>query len=331
MDPVVLPAPPMPPISSITAPLLLGSLSNTYLFGILCVQTYLYHLSFPSDAAYIKALVYGVFAIDATATIMNVSDTFQWFANGFGNPLALDNVQLSPADTPLIGALIAGIVQAFYCYRIFKIEHRAWPISVFIMLIVAVQIAGGLWGSIIAFQVQSFRSAAEKASGSPWIIFVGAAVADTLIAGTMILLLNSKQSAIHYHTKNSLSKIIQLTAETNLLSTVVALITMILFVTEKGTTYFTFPSLILGKVYSNSLLLILNNRTYLATDAQRSHQRDALGSRTGQYSSGAMNMGVLRPKTPVIERTRGIQVDMNTSVHMDQERKGNPWTHGSSY
>lgn len=80
-------------------------------------------------------------------------------------------------------------------------------------------------------------------------------------------------------------------------------------------------SLILAKVYSNSLLLILNNRTYLVADVQRSNNRNALGSAQGQYSSGALNMGVLRPKAPIIDRTRGIQVDMKTSVHLDHEMK----------
>lgn len=84
---------------------------------------------------YKSSIVYGVFSVDTASTIMNVSDSFHWFAKGFTDILALDNVQLSPADTPLMGALIAATVQTFYAYRIFKIDRRAWPVSVLVTLV----------------------------------------------------------------------------------------------------------------------------------------------------------------------------------------------------
>lgn len=76
---------------------------------------------------------------------MLTSDTFNWFAKGFGSMDALDNPYLSPLDTPVLGAVIAAAVQAFYCYRIVKIERRAWPIAVLIMLVRISEIVSELW------------------------------------------------------------------------------------------------------------------------------------------------------------------------------------------
>ncbi|KAF9525793.1 hypothetical protein CPB83DRAFT_817970 [Crepidotus variabilis] len=125
----------MSEITTITAPLLLGPLLSTFFFGILTVQLYFYSISFASDAVYIKSLVWGVYALETAATIMTISDTYQWLAKGFGNVKGLDNVFLSPIYTPIMGPIIAGTVQMFYGYRIFKIERKAWPVSVFISLV----------------------------------------------------------------------------------------------------------------------------------------------------------------------------------------------------
>ncbi|KAF9529584.1 hypothetical protein CPB83DRAFT_852356 [Crepidotus variabilis] len=122
-------------VVNLTAPLLLGSLCNAFLFGILSVQLYIYFITFPDDKIYLKFLVYGVFVIDTLSTLMLTSDTYHWFSAGFGSMSALDNPYLSPIDTPVLGAIVATAVQTFYCYRIAMIERRAWPISAAVMLV----------------------------------------------------------------------------------------------------------------------------------------------------------------------------------------------------
>lgn len=79
--------------------------------------------------------VYGVYILDTAATLMNISDTFKWVAEGFGDIMGLDRVLLSPVYTPIFGSIIAGTVQSFYAWRIFKIERKAWPVSVFVLLV----------------------------------------------------------------------------------------------------------------------------------------------------------------------------------------------------
>ena len=66
---------------------------------------------------------------------MSLYHMYHWFAEGFGSILALDKIQLSSVDTPMMGAFVAAAVQMFYCYRIYTINKKAWWISVIVALV----------------------------------------------------------------------------------------------------------------------------------------------------------------------------------------------------
>lgn len=72
--------------------------------------------------------------------MMTFGDWYHWFAEGFGNLSAIDDVFLSGIDTPMLGSFVAAIVQGFYAYRIYKLERksRTWIIC---SLILAVRLA----------------------------------------------------------------------------------------------------------------------------------------------------------------------------------------------
>ena len=54
-----------------------------------------------------------------------------WFGAGYGNLDHLNNVHLSPFDTPLIGSIVAFIVQLFFCYRIWVLRTSGKKIYIF--------------------------------------------------------------------------------------------------------------------------------------------------------------------------------------------------------
>ncbi|KAJ7451702.1 hypothetical protein FB451DRAFT_1566202, partial [Mycena latifolia] len=256
--------PPIPPnISSLTAPLIIGELLGTYLFGVLTVQFYLYHLNFPDDPKYIKWLVYIVFLLDLAATTMSFADSYHWFAAGFGNLLAIDDIWLSAFDTPMIGAMLASIVQCFYCYRLWTLNKYTAPVCILVVLIALAQVTAGIYGAVVGHIAVTFSKAGPKVLAAAYVVNIGAAAADVLIAVSMTILL-SRSRTKHAQTDFIVKKIINLTVETNLLSSTLAVLTVILLVGVPNTNYFTCPSIILGKIYSNSLLLMLNNRKFLS-------------------------------------------------------------------
>jgi hypothetical protein len=102
-------------------------------------------------------------------------------------------------------------------------------------------------------QAKTYSAAGATAGATPWVIFIGPAVADALIVITMTFLLGRKRSAITYQSRNIVMKLIQLTVETNLLSTILALASMILFVSFKVTIYLMEPHFI-------RLIIFLGNK-----------------------------------------------------------------------
>ncbi|KAF9018690.1 hypothetical protein BDZ89DRAFT_959871, partial [Hymenopellis radicata] len=114
---------------------LLGTLFNWALYGIVAVQVYIYHLSFPKDNIKIKCLVYFVLAFETAQTIMNGVDVFNGFARGFGDMAIIGNPGISPVYTPVMGSIIAFVVQMFFCYRILVIRRSAWWLCVLIALV----------------------------------------------------------------------------------------------------------------------------------------------------------------------------------------------------
>ena len=56
------------------------------------------------------------------------ADAYYWFCSGYGNLQHLDNTYLSPFDTPMLGSIIAFIVQVFFCHRIWKLRTNNWYI-----------------------------------------------------------------------------------------------------------------------------------------------------------------------------------------------------------
>ncbi|KAJ7270255.1 hypothetical protein C8J57DRAFT_1065764, partial [Mycena rebaudengoi] len=114
---------------------IIGELIATYLFGILTVQFYFHHLSFPRDAKHIKWLVYIVFLTDFASTTMCFADAYHWFAEGFGNLFYLDEIFLSAIDTPMFGAFLAAIAQCYYCYRLWTFNRSTLPICILVVLV----------------------------------------------------------------------------------------------------------------------------------------------------------------------------------------------------
>jgi hypothetical protein len=72
-----------------------------------------------------------------------------------------------------------------------------------------------------------------------------------------------KASPQHKETNDIVKGIVRLVIETNGLSTVVAILSLILFYGTPNTTYFLAPTMVLAKLYANTLLVIFNNRAFI--------------------------------------------------------------------
>ncbi|KAI9449733.1 hypothetical protein BJY52DRAFT_1227608 [Lactarius psammicola] len=282
------PSPIPPDITRITAPILLGPMINWALYGVLCVQTYVYSYNFPDDRWAIKILAYFVFLFETAQTALTGADVYYWFMAGFGDFDRLRNSNFSAIDSPTIDAFISLIVQGFFCYRIWTLNKRMWWLCLVIAVLSVAQAIGAAWGGIkvsyakIQVKAQSAtlgRYAVIKSALYLWLI--PSAVVDILIAVAMTLLLRQMRGNEGRFSSYVFPRVVRLTVETNSLTASVAIVSLVLYVAFPNEIYYTCPTGVIGKLqvtspvpvtvpghahrncrYSNTLFVTLNNRIY---------------------------------------------------------------------
>ncbi|KAH9064355.1 hypothetical protein EDB87DRAFT_1762643 [Lactarius vividus] len=253
--------PPIPPnVAEIAAPVLLGALWNWTLYGVLVVQTYVYSYNFPGDRTPVKLLVYSLFLVETVQTALSGTDLYYWFVSGFGKMDHLTAPYNSAFDIPIMGSIVALIVQSFFVYRIWVLSGRLSCLVICLFSIVAT--VGGIYGGVYTHLHKQFASGRMlKILALTWVS--GNALADGLIAGSLLFYLTRRCREGGNFSDHALSKVVRLTIETNVLTTtagIVALLTIAIFPDKP---WFTCPTAIFGKLYSNTLLVSLNNRISL--------------------------------------------------------------------
>jgi len=284
--PIELPLIP-PNIASLTAPQLIGTLFNWTLFGVLSVQTYVYYLNFPDDKLWNKLLVYGTYIFEVVQTAMTGSVLYFWFASGYGDLIDLGQVQISPVETPIFCGIIAGVVQCFFAYRIFTLRRSYLWICVLIVLIAIAQTAGAIAVGWLSLKFEQFALFHESVTltQTAYVWLLGDTLCDILIAGTMLwLYYSSRQEGLKNGTR-ILGRLVRLIVETNTLTAAIALTSFVCYVTLPNSSLFIATTLVMGKLYSNTLLVTFNNRIGL----RKAHMNES-----SSYGSGGTGRTPIR-------------------------------------
>ncbi|KAJ7621253.1 hypothetical protein FB45DRAFT_928794 [Roridomyces roridus] len=269
---VLTPPPENPSHSDIiwlAGPRLLGLLFNWSLLGVLTTQVYIYNIGFPKDKVALKTIVYVVYALDWAQTCSATYDGFQWFVYGWGSIPALYDMYSCFLNVPILSSIIGAIVQIFYGWRICIISGSWIPFSV-VILLALLQLGGG---GAVGYYI--YHDASEVARSSGLVRAVGirlgtSATVDIFIAVSMtFFLLRSRAQALE-HTNNILTRLMRLTVETGTVTAIAAIVDLVFFIKAHNGLH-QVSGVILCKLYSNTLLVLLNNRLVLAGETSHHH------------------------------------------------------------
>ncbi|KAH9038280.1 hypothetical protein EDB84DRAFT_1560397 [Lactarius hengduanensis] len=288
-----------PEVTKIAAPLLFGCLFNWTLYGALCVQIYVYSYNFPKDPRSLKFLAYFIFVLETVQTALTGADLYYWFVTGFGNVERLGNSHFTPVDAPIMSAVSSLAVQGYFCYRIWMLMNRRSWICWIIAVNAVIQAGAEMW-----------------LGSSLWSI--SSAIADILIAVAMTLLLRRASGKFSNFV---LIRVIRLTVETNTLTASVAVTTLVLYVAFPHELYYVYTAFILGKLYSNTLLVSLNNRIYFREHKPPGHGDSAFSVVTDgvravpgpQFQTPTDVTFQLRTNSQAVEVDDGKGGDTNTT------------------
>jgi len=100
-----------------------------------------------------------------------------------------------------------------------------------------------------------------------------------MIATAMTLLLRRTHASEDLFSRFVLVRIVRVTIETNILTASVAIASFVLYAAFPNDIYYTFTAGIMGKLYSNTLLVSLNNRIYFRDHSGSSRDGAIITSR----------------------------------------------------
>ncbi|KAF8266052.1 hypothetical protein EI94DRAFT_1702061 [Lactarius quietus] len=235
------------------------------LYGTLIVQFYVYSYNFPSDSRFLKLLVRCVLFIETLQTALSGADLYYWFATGFGDMHHLASPYASAFDVPIIGSIVSLTVQFFFAYRLWVLGNREyWWLSALICVVSSVDATAAFAGVSIRAWLRSMQEHVQRdfASGRwlkilamTWLI--GNTVSDTLIASAMLYHLVKLKKRDGRFSSHALCPAASSYAG---LAAIVSFVATFMVVLYSDKNWHVCPTAIIGKLYSNTLLVSLNNR-----------------------------------------------------------------------
>ncbi|KAL0067043.1 hypothetical protein AAF712_005827 [Marasmius tenuissimus] len=246
-----------------------------------------------------KALVYGLFLMDAAQSVLVTHEAFVKYGLGFGNVRALAEVGTGWLSFPIIGAINAIAVQLFFAHRIMRLSESKL-LAALVAILAIIGGAGGLTTGVQAKIINNLPQLSAKAKVAITIWLTTTAACDLVIAAAMTLILSKKRTGFNAKTDDVITNIIRLTVETGTLTAVLAILIVILYFVFPKASYWNAPTDFLGKLYSNNLLVILNSRMKISDGTNTSGPQTSFsrhktqsGTRNGQSSEAQADMPVI--------------------------------------
>ncbi|KAJ3566549.1 hypothetical protein NP233_g6930 [Leucocoprinus birnbaumii] len=276
-------APVPPSLVKIAGPILVADILAWGLYGVLAVQVYIYFLAFPRDRTASKWLVVIVFLLETAQVIVIARDMFESFAKGFGHPDAITALNLSGFSAPIIAGTVGFLVQLFYAYRI-KVLSDRHIVPLIICFLAVVQLVGAFISGIRGFigkDVRFLNTITDRVGHG--LFNATSAACDIVIAVAMSYYLPKLDSGVRASTHARVRRIIRLVVGTGSLTAAVAIIDQILFEAFPGTGYFLTPAFVIGKLYSNSMMVIFNSRVEFNSEKDETTINVSNNSQSGRY------------------------------------------------
>lgn len=252
----------------ITAPhdsigvLLVGGLVSTALYGITCLQCFIFFHRFRTERKLLKFSVWLLFLLDTAHLAVFVGYSLYWYAViNFGNIAVLDTVVWSLPAGVILTTLSDSIVRCIFIYRLWILSEKNKRLTFPLILLSLC-----LFGFAMALGIRSFFThTLRDLHNTPWLLLVSFSLivlVDFWIAITLWYFLYRAQRRVMSQTHHIVDRLISYTISTGLVTSVLSVVCTILFF--KTPTNFISIGVwtLLEKLYVNALLASLNARDW---------------------------------------------------------------------
>ncbi|KAJ7266399.1 hypothetical protein B0H12DRAFT_1321017 [Mycena haematopus] len=267
----------------------LGALCVSYvlawgLFGVMSMQSFSYFQKFVKDTLWLKTLVAGLWMLDTLQLVLIGHVLYYWVITNYANPAVLAVSVWSFNIGILVTNTIVLIVELFLARRVFIRRPPSLSMDFFfsdtvvlpvsnrnyLLTGIIVLLSFTYFGFEMAVQVRTFQlKKLELFFEFQWIASVGlacASAADLIIAVSLSYYLWKSRTGIK-KTDSIVNMLILYAMNTGLLTGICVLIDMICFLTMPSNLVHIAFNIVVGKLYTNSLLATLNFRDTIRSNA----------------------------------------------------------------
>ncbi|KDN39436.1 hypothetical protein RSAG8_08842, partial [Rhizoctonia solani AG-8 WAC10335] len=289
-------------------PIVLGTIINILLYGVMITQTTMYYVALPKDPRWIKILVSYIFIVDTLNSVFDIGLVWKYTITLFGD---YERILISSwwfNIECVMTVMISSTTQCFFAWRVAKLTGHAW-MGWGIAFLAFIQFVAGLATTIGTFIVRDFARFRElRAPVIIWLLL--SAVTDITITCILSWYLHTHRTGFS-KTDDVITRLVRITVQTGLITTVWATSDLLAYLCWPNNMH-VFFQLPLCKLYTNSLMSTLNSRAGWGGSAGNPDPMSG-GTITGQPSS--KDSAVWRPGQTKSQQATVIQV--LTTVHRD--------------
>ncbi|KAI0364763.1 hypothetical protein BV20DRAFT_1029224 [Pilatotrama ljubarskyi] len=261
------------------------------LYGVTCLQTFMYFQKYSGDSSTLKALAAAVWLLETVHTGFCMQFVYAYLVAGFGDSANMMNINWGIGITVLSSAGVSLCVQGYYTWRIWIISGKSVASAVIIGFFLFLRVALGIASTVFSYiypQWDVFRHTTESlvtVSGG-----IGcAALVDLLVACMLIFYLKRGRHVWHKESNTMVNRILLYSVNTGAITGTTSLLCVILFAVKKTSLVFLGLVTVQTKLLANSLLGSLNARSHIRSK----------GSKPVYASSSSGGFRIRSPRVPV--------------------------------
>ncbi|KAF7309439.1 Glycoside hydrolase [Mycena indigotica] len=246
-------------------PILVGGCVAFLLSGIVAVQCIIFFKLYPDESRLKTGLVAGVWTLDVAQTVFIIASFIDYFIVHFGDMAFCQIIPWSIALTILLTALQTCVVHLFYAAKIYRSSAGNWFITAPIVLFAFLRV-----GAAVAATAEMLRIRRWVAfeHGIPHFLFTAgltlSAATDAIITLCLCYYLRQIRRISTSSVMDSvLNKLTLYTLENGFVTFLTTMATLLLWLFLDNTGIPLALHFVLGKLYPNSLLVLLNTRKSL--------------------------------------------------------------------
>ncbi|KAI0704558.1 hypothetical protein C8Q76DRAFT_177027 [Earliella scabrosa] len=252
-------------LSTSYGPMLAGAALSCALWGISCMQLFMYAGNHGKDPLALQLLVYGVWLLDTASEALTMAGFWGPLITRWGSLEELGLIRVTNIHRLWIVCLVGFIVQSYYFYRIYRLGGKRWLIGIVILMpLVVYQLVMPVMFVKWCLEDLSFATLlTQRVKIIEMILRASNALVDVAIMVSMIYLLANYQHSEFRKTRKMLDRLVIMTVNTGLWTALLALLDLILVIVYPNGIQYCVIEFPLGALYVNAFLANLNARSYI--------------------------------------------------------------------